>query len=358
MDAHESLVGGLTEGYTETSNAASAAALAIDLCIYIGAVAVAVMAEPVWMRLAAVIVAGTATSTLFILGHDAAHKSLFTNRFANAFFARLVFLPCLHNYTLWVIQHNRIHHQSTNVRRLNSFSPLSVTEYRLLPRWRRLLEKLYRSAAGFGVYYLVERWWKDKFFPRNTTPRAKRRNAWWDFSLLCLWLVVLCIGLVGLAVIAGQPLPALAIVWGFVLPFCVWNALMGLTAYLQHTNPRLPWFRSLAEARAERSQGELATHVIYPRWYDVLSHNIMWHPAHHANPRIPWFRLRRAQMRLNELLGERVVVERMTPGYVLRLTRTCQLYDYDARQWLDFSGRPTTSSVSEDRTQATPLTAG
>ena len=132
MDAHESLIGGLTEGYTETSNAASAAALAIDLCIYIGAVAVAVMAEPVWMRLAAVIVAGTATSTLFILGHDAAHKSLFTNRFANAFFARLVFLPCLHNYTLWVIQHNRIHHQSTNVHRLNSFSPLSVTEYRLL----------------------------------------------------------------------------------------------------------------------------------------------------------------------------------------------------------------------------------
>ena len=356
MDAHESLVGGLTEGYTETSNAASAAALAIDLCIYIGAVAVAVMAEPVWMRLAAVIVAGTATSTLFILGHDAAHKSLFTNRFANAFFARLVFLPCLHNYTLWVIQHNRIHHQSTNVRRLNSFSPLSVTEYRLLPRWRRLLEKLYRSAAGFGVYYLVERWWKDKFFPRNTTPRAKRRNAWWDFSLLCLWLVVLCIGLVGLTVIAGQPLPALAIVWGFVLPFCVWNALMGLTAYLQHTNPRLPWFVASPKRgpSGARRIGDACNLPSLVRC--AISQHHVASCASRESPHFV-FRLRRAQMRLNDL-GERVVVERMTPGYVLRLTRTCQLYDYDARQWLDFSGRPTTSSVSEDRTQATPLTAG
>jgi omega-6 fatty acid desaturase (delta-12 desaturase) len=344
-----------TDEFTQPNDVVATAAFAFDVTLYLAGVVAAVTGESPWLKIAGVVAAGTATSTLFILGHDAAHKSLFASRLANAIVARIAFLPCLHNYTLWVIQHNRMHHQATNVRGANSFWPLSLAEYRALPRWRRALERCYRNVAGFGVYYLVERWWKDKYFPRAATPDAKRAGAWRDFALLSSWLVALCAGLVALADATGQRVPAVAIVWGFVLPFLVWNALMGLTAYLQHTHPRLPWFRSQSEARAERGQGELATHVVYPAWYDLLSHNIMWHPAHHANPRVPWFRLQSAQRRLNQLLGERVIVERMTPAYVLRLTRACQLYDYDARLWLDFHGRPTT--MPEERAPRSALAA-
>src|SRR5438046_10571125 len=102
---------------------------------------------------------------LFILGHDASHRTLVANKALNAILARIVFLPCLHNYTLWVIQHNRLHHQSANVKGLNSYSPLSPDEFAAATVGRRLLERIYRSPAGFGFYYLVERWWADKFFP-------------------------------------------------------------------------------------------------------------------------------------------------------------------------------------------------
>ena len=338
--------------FAKPANIPSAVAFAVDVLLFIGGIAGAVLAEPIWVKLAAVVIAGVAISMLFILGHDAAHMSLFSSRRANAIFGRITFLPCLHNYTLWIIQHNRLHHQSTNVRGLNSFSPFTTHEFSSLPLWRRGVERLYRSVPGFGVYYLVQRWWKDKFFPRGSTPSAKVRSAWRDFTLLLAWLTCLFAGLIWLDAVFGRGVPLAAILWGFLAPFLVWNALMGMTAFLQHTSPRIPWFRTLAEARLVKTQAELATFVRYPRWYDVLSHNIMHHPAHHVNARIPWFRLSSAQRRLDQILGADGVVASIGPKYVLDLTRQCQLYDYERHHWLDFSGRPTAHDSDEDRAAA------
>ena len=346
--AREKLVRSGMEQFAGPANVQSAIAFFADIVVYVVAVACAVLAEPIWLKVAAVVIAGTATSMLFILGHDAAHMSLFSSRRANASFGRIAFLPCLHNYTLWVIQHNRLHHQSTNVRGLNSFSPLSADEFNALPLWRRGVERLYRSVPGFGAYYLVERWWKDKFFPRSATPAVKARIARRDFALLLVWLAALCGALVWLDASFGREGPALAIVWGFVAPFLVWNALMGMTAWLQHTSPRIPWFRTPAESRLVKTQAELATFIRYPRWYDLISHNIMHHPAHHVNARISWFRLSAAQRHLDHMLGTDAIGAPIGLKYVFGLTRQCQLYDYERHQWLDFSGRPTTEATGDE----------
>jgi omega-6 fatty acid desaturase (delta-12 desaturase) len=154
-----------------------------------------------------------------------------------------------------------------------------------------------------------------------------------------VWCVVLAVVLYRLGG-AGERFPS-AVTWGFLIPFLVWNQLMGLTAFLQHTHPRLPWFRSKDEARASKTQAEVTMVIRYPTWYDVLSHNIMQHQAHHINPRIPWYRLKAAQRKLQGLLGESAVVERMSLKYVFSLTQACQLYDYDRNRWLTFAGRPT-----------------
>ena len=41
-------------------------------------------------------------------------------------------------------------------------------EFDALPAWRRALERFYRSPLGLGPYYLKERWWRDKLFPRRS----------------------------------------------------------------------------------------------------------------------------------------------------------------------------------------------
>lgn len=329
----------VAESFTGAKDWLSIAVLLLDWSLYGLAVVAAVVASAIWVKLIAVVVAGTAISMLFILGHDAAHRSLVSNKKLNSVLARVVFLPCLHNYTLWVIQHNRLHHQATNVRGLNSYSPLSPEEFSRASFGRRILERVYRSPIGFGGYYLVERWWKDKFFPRARIEPKQRARAWADFSILSIWAILFIWALVQLSAWFGESDPLWAILWGFAAPFLAWNQLMGTTAFLQHTHPLVPWFRTHEEAQATRTQAELTVLVQYPAWYDILSHNIMQHQAHHVSPRIPWFRLKSAQRLLTPMLGSDVVVEQMGFGYLMKLVRHCQLYDYDSNKWVPFTGR-------------------
>lgn len=320
--------------FTKRSNVLGYSAALLDVVIFGGAVFLACASENAWLQVLFSVIAGTMISTLFVLAHDACHGSLVRHRRGNAILARALLLPALHNLTLWKIQHNRMHHQDSNIKGMNSWSPMSVEEFAALPRWKQWRERIYRTG-GFGPYYLVERWLKHKFFPGSGVPASLRKRAWADFALLLAWLAAWSAGAVYAGSIGDNAWYA-SLAWGVAVPFLIWNSLMGLTVYLQHTHHAVPWFRTAAEARRHGAE-ELTVHVKYPRWYGILSHDIMEHPAHHIHPLIPFYRLRAAQERLNELLGKDAIVEPMTPFYVLGLLRQCRLYDYERKEWLDFS---------------------
>lgn len=321
------------------NDAVAYGAVLLDFVVYLVATAMAVIAEPLWLKALSSVVAGTMIATLFVLGHDAGHGSLVSRPWMNRLLGRLLFFPALHNYTLWRIQHNRLHHQAPNVKGLNSWSPFSPAEYQALPAWRRFVERVYRGG-GFGLYYLLERWWKHKFHPFVGIRGRARVAAWSDFALLLSWLTALIAMLLALASAAHVPVQS-ALLWGFAIPYLVWNSSMGLTVFLHHTHVAVPWFRTEEEARRYGGQEELTIHVRYPRWYGVLSHEIMVHPPHHLNPLIPFYQLQAAQRRLVELLGDEAIVEPVSFRYVRSLVRRCKLYDYDRQEWTDFSGRTT-----------------
>jgi len=332
--------------YVRPNDGLALAVLTLDTTLYFAAVTFAVLSSSLLAKSLAAIIAGTAISMLFILGHDANHRSLFRGKWLNSIASRWTFFPCLHNATLWRHQHNALHHQSTNVKNKNSFSPLSPEEYGRLPSWRRILERTHRNVLGFGLYYLTERWWKHKFFPRAADPGAHAVAAWLDLLLLLVWGSAFITVIIWVDGTFGEGRPTVALVFGFVIPFLVWNQLMGLTAFLQHTHPRALWAEEDPVSRPPVSQIDYTILVNYPRWYDYLSHNIMQHPVHHVNARIPWFRLYEAQQRLNTIAGDDVIVERVSLRYVFRLMRECQLYDYEKNIWLDFAGRPTGDAIS------------
>jgi len=308
------------------------------LAVYGGAIGIAgFSAAPLWSRVLAAIVAGGAIPSLFVIGHDAAHGGYTVSARGNVLIARIAFLPSLHNCSLWAAVHNRQHHRVPNLKGGNSWSPLSPTEFRALSAFRRARARLYRSPLGFAPYYLIERWWRDKFFPRADLPGVSRAVAWRDFALLCVYLALF---ITALAWAGG----AMSIMLGFVVPFLIWNMMMGATTYLQHTSRRAPWFASEEAWRGAACDEGVTVHLRVPRWYGFISHHIMEHPAHHIQPRIPLYRLAAAQARLNELLGERALVEDFSPRYLLATMRACKLYDYEAEVWCDFAGNPTAAA--------------
>jgi omega-6 fatty acid desaturase (delta-12 desaturase) len=188
---------------------------------------------------------------------------------------------------------------------------------------------------------------------------AQRTVFWADFILVAGFLLAF----LAMLAFAGERWfdgAGSAILWGFLLPFAVWNAAMGFTVYAQHTHPKVAWFRDQRQWESLASQHRSTPYIEFPRWYGLISHDIMEHTAHHVAPKIPLYNLRLAQQRLLELIGNDVVQERFSLTGFLATMASCKLYDYENHFWLDFAGRPTTDctlaaaapTVSDDTTTA------
>ncbi|MFO1037970.1 MAG: fatty acid desaturase [Geminicoccaceae bacterium] len=342
--------------YVDRSTPLALALFAATFGAYAGGVIGSLLAEPWWLRLVFSTLAGGAIASLFVIGHDAAHGAYTADRRLNGLLGRLAFLPTLHNFSLWQVVHNRLHHVDVNVQGLNSWSPFCPAEFKALPAWRRLLERIYRTPFGLGLYYAVERWWRDKFFPRQRHTFGDRQSFLRGFLLVAAFgtALVIALGTTG-ALHGGLSGAVLAVLYGFGVPFLVWTTLMGGTVYLQHTSPRVPWFRSKTAVPGHLGQQDVTLQIQVPRWYGLISHHIMDHPAHHVHPKIPLYRLPDAQATLARLQAGRVLRARFTLGYLLDTMRRCQLYDYERHRWLDFKGRITSpvlvppAPVNDDR---------
>lgn len=322
--------------------------LGLDLVLYLGLVVASILVKMLLIKLILSLLAGFLIAQLFVIGHDAAHDAFVSTRRGNRIITYITFMPALHNPTLWRFVHNRLHHAFTNVKAYNSWSPLSLEEYAALPAWRRRLEQLYRSLPGLGIYYLVERWLKDKFFPRRHTPRQYHREGWRDCLINLTYLALFTAGVCLLALASDQS-PWLALVFALVIPFVVWNYAMGLTTYQQHTHPRLPWFPSLVAFRRQvHDAGEVSIYMRYASWYLLITHHCYVHPVHHLNARIPLYKLKKAQQAYMEAFPDKVNVYPFSTRDLLATLKSCKLYDYSLNRWLDFQGKPTTPALFDE----------
>jgi omega-6 fatty acid desaturase (delta-12 desaturase) len=336
--------------YTKPSTGLALTIFATDILVYITAIAGVIFLENIYARIACSLLAGLIISLLFVVAHDAAHDSFTNSRLLNRIIARICYIPFLNNYSLWLIAHNRMHHQHTNLKGENSWSPLSKQEYDALPAWRQKLERFYRSPAGICFNYMVERWWKNKFFPFKRIVGEYKAVYWMDFLFL-----IACLGIyLGVLVSAGNSFvhtnAVELIVLGFVVPFVYASFIVGMSVYLQHTHESIPWFETEAEMQQLGKTEETTMHVRFPQWYNLISHNVMEHTAHHVDPRIPLYRLAEAQKTLISVLGIEMSAITFTVSGFLKTMSICKLYDYKNHCWLDFSGHPSSRSLldSED----------
>jgi len=116
---------------------------------------------------------------------------------------------------------------------------------------------------------------------------------------------------------------------------------MGFTVYQHHTHESIAWVKTRQERDLLGGQEDFTMHVRYPRWYNLMGHNIMEHTAHHVDPRIPLYYLPEAQKVLAGLLGDDLHAVRFSLKGFLQTMASCKLYDYEKHCWLDFNGNLT-----------------
>jgi omega-6 fatty acid desaturase (delta-12 desaturase) len=189
-------------------------------------------------------------------------------------------------------------------------------------------------------------WWKKNFLP--IAPEARRR---WRHHVFDSAFVVLGQGGMTAALIAiGRSLdPAkplwLILVLGLLLPFLVWNWLIGIVIYAHHTHPAIPWFDDRTKWKAARAELYGTAHVRLPQPIHLLSNNIMEHNAHHMDPGIPFYHLATKQEQLRRLTGG-ILFFKLGLGSYLRIVRYCKLFDFERGCWTQFDERPTAGRIA------------
>jgi omega-6 fatty acid desaturase (delta-12 desaturase) len=318
------------------------AILAVVTLSYGTLATVALLPIPIPLNLIMTVPVGLAISVLFVLGHDACHQAFTPSRRLNDWIARLAFMPSCHANSLWDVDHNRLHHHFTNlIGHDHVWAPMSPAEYRAASPARRALYRLYRGPWGAGPYYFIEMWAKRLILPTAPATRGDWRRHLPDslFAILGTLLLILAVAAIGHGLAPGRPL-WLTVVIGWLLPFLVFNAVIGWTIHVHHTHPRAGWYADVSDWSPYRA---LILSTIQSRYFqplDLFSNNIMEHNAHHILSTIPCYNLRGAQATLRARFPG-IIREALTPVTYLRNVRACKLFDFERRCWTDFDGRPT-----------------
>lgn len=332
--------------YAHRETVKGVAIFLVDVAILVGLVYLALSTSSWWLQTIFSLAAGIMIGILFVVGHDAGHNSLTPHRWLNNLLGQVALLPAFHPLSLWVNVHNHTHHRWTNLSpRDYVWTPLSLDQYRDLPRRKQFLYQFYRSAFGPLIYYIYEFWWRKILFPRRCEVHRIRRAHLIDtaavMAFAAVYFTVLLVG-AERGWFGGTARPWWnPFLFGFVLPFLVWNTLMSFVIYLHHTHPRIRWYDDEEVWKRSPAQLESAVHVIFPGPINRMFHWIMEHTAHHLRPSIPLYHLQAAQREIEASDGDHIIVFHWSISAHLDVVRRCKLYDYRANRWMDFDGNYT-----------------
>jgi omega-6 fatty acid desaturase (delta-12 desaturase) len=286
---------------------------------------------------------GVFIALLFIIGHDANHMCFVPDRWWNRWLGRLAFIPCVHSASLWRRTHNDMHHQRTNLKGVDCvWTPMSKAEYDAASPARRWLERVYRGPFGPLIYYYGTFWLYRLVLPLAPETRRQWKRHLPDsiFVVSGFAFTIAAIGLAGHWLAPHRPL-WLVYLTGWVLPFAVWNYVMALTIYLNHTHPTIPWFSDERMWSFHRGNVLGTVHIKLPRWLAPLYSDALAHTAHHADVSLPVYELPAAQAKLKETFGADLQEYSLSFAEYQKIYTACKLFDFARMCWTDFDGMPT-----------------
>jgi len=319
---------------------------ASSACVYVATLVPLLWLSSPWLRFPLALVNGLSIAMLFIVGHDACHGSLTPSARWNYALGQLSFLPALHPFTSWNLSHNTLHHAWTNLRGHDpGYPPRSPEEFARLGSWRQAEARFHRTVPGLPFLYLRAVWWPYIIAPARDTRVVLERIGRFERERIGVLAYGAALTTVAVAagVMKGDALWRAAIVdtlWVVVVPFWIWNWLIAWATFMHHTHPDVRWFEDQHAWHDAQAQLISTVHVVFPRWFERLLHDIMQHTAHHVDPNVPLYHLADAQASLEHARPHHVIVVPFTVRHLRRSLRTCRLYDYRTHTWHDWDGTP------------------
>ncbi|TWT91990.1 fatty acid desaturase [Stieleria varia] len=288
--------------------------LLIGLCV-----TAILWAQSWWIAVPISCVLGTVLSGLFILGHDAGHRSFCRSRRWNNFIGHITTSWVLWPFHIWRLSHNTHHRHTHHVHKEVAWKPAPGFIYKRLAWLDRMI---YRYARTW-LFYLGS-----IIFTATVVRdyvRGKGLSSQEHCEVLFSVLITALAGAVYASVsylIAGW----YGLLMLFVIPQFVFHFWLSLFTLLHHTTPDVTFMAPDVWTR-EKASLECSIHVIYPWWVDLLNHDISWHVPHHVCAAIPHYNLRLAYRHLKETYPDRIVERKLTFRYLVSVLRQCNLIE-------------------------------
>ncbi|KAK1395876.1 Omega-6 fatty acid desaturase, chloroplastic [Heracleum sosnowskyi] len=236
---------------------------------------------------------GTAITGFFVIGHDCAHKSFSKNKLLEDIVGTLAFMPLIYPYEPWRIKHDR-HHAKTNMLMADTaWHPAKVEEFNGSPIFRKAIVLAY---GPLRPWMSIAHWVVWHFDLKKFRPNEIQRT-----------------GMVG---------------WikYWLMPWLGYHFWMSTFTMVHHTAPHIP-FKSAKEWNAAKAQLTGTVHCDYPRWIEILCHDINVHIPHHVSSRIPSYNLRAAHQSLQENWGKYMNEATWNWRLMKTILTVCHLYD-------------------------------
>lgn len=236
---------------------------------------------------------GTALTGWFVIAHDCGHRSFANRRWVNNWVGHLLMLPLLYPFHCWRLLHDH-HHLHTNKLGVdNAWEPWTVESYTTA---NPLLRRIYQGMRG-GLWWLasIAHWARLHFDLKNFAERDRNKAK----LSIAVVLVFAAIALPTLIYFTG--------IWGAVkfwlMPWLGYHFWMSTFTLVHHTLPDIQ-FRPEAEWHPVEAQLGGTVHCRYPKWIEVLCHDINVHVPHHISTGIPSYNLRLAHASLQQNWAE------------------------------------------------------
>ncbi|KZT41650.1 hypothetical protein SISSUDRAFT_1069724 [Sistotremastrum suecicum HHB10207 ss-3] len=235
----------------------------------------------------------------WILGHECLHRTFSPNTLLSDCIGLILHTFCWTPYFSHQISHNRHHSGRGHAEREELPASLEHehTSYFEHTPIHDLWMLFLQQTVGYPSYILLN-YTSQPTLPPGTSHvnRMHRFNAVVisDLAILIMaYLVYKSVRIFGV----------LAVIKYYGIPWIGLNHWLAMATYLQHTGPRLPWYRGKAW---NLQRGALST-VDRPflGWQGrfFLFNISHCHVAHHLFPQIPWYNLPEATEHLKEFLG-------------------------------------------------------
>jgi omega-6 fatty acid desaturase (delta-12 desaturase) len=268
---------------------------------------------------------GTALTGFFVIAHDCGHRSFAKQLWLNDWLGHIMLLPLIYPFHSWRILHNR-HHAHTNKLMVdNAWHPWVVEDY---VNSNRLIQRGYRLLRG-RLWWLssIVHWAGLHFNPSQVSKREQPK-------------VKLSVAVVGIFAVVFFPTLFMTMgVWGVIkfwfVPWLVFHFWLSTFTIVHHTDAEVQ-FRPIETWNEVESQVAGTVHCDYPRWVEILCHDINVHVPHHVCMAIPSYNLRLAHASLEANWGEYIPKRRFSWSLIKDIVDRCHLY-HPEQAYLSFA---------------------